>query len=64
MYKTHIFLTPFNYCEWKDEMVIHLMSKCMYRITMGTDVEPNSAVEKSEYFDRFDEAVGKIFLNV
>ena len=45
-------------------MVIHMRSKFIYRIAMGTDVEPNSTVEKSEYFDRFDEGVGKFFLNI
>ena len=44
MKKNHILLTPFNYLKWKDEMVIQLMSKVLYKVTIGIEVEPNSAV--------------------
>ena len=37
-------------------MVIHLIAKGLYKVTMGTEVEPNSAVEKAKYFNRLDEA--------
>ena len=46
MEKTHVLLTPFNYFEWKAYIVIQLRSKGLYKFTMGTQVEPNSAVEK------------------
>ena len=36
----------------------------MYRVTMGTEVEPNSAVEKAKYFNRIDEAFGKLCLSI
>ena len=39
-------------------MVIQLRSKGLYRVTMGTEVEPNSVVEKAKYFNRLDEAYG------
>ena len=64
MDKTHLFLTPFNYFEWKAEMVIQLMSKGLYRVTMGTEVQPNSVVEKDEYFNQLDEDFGNLFLIV
>ena len=32
--------------------------KGLYRVTMGTEVEPNSAMEKYNYFNRLDEAFG------
>ena len=57
-------MTPLNYFEWKDEMVIQLSSKGLFRVTMGTKVEPNSAVEKSKYFNRLDEAFGMLCLNI
>ena len=45
-------------------MVIQLRSKGLYRVTMGTEVEPNSAVEKAKYFNRLDEAYGLLFLSI
>ena len=53
-------MNPLNYFEWKDEMVIQLRSKGLYRVTLGTEVDPNYAVEKSKYFNRLDEAFGMI----
>jgi hypothetical protein len=46
-----IILTPFNYYEWKTKVVILLWSKGLYRITMGTETEPNSIVEKEKWFN-------------
>ena len=45
-------------------MVIHLIAKGLYKVTMGTEVEPNSAVEKAKYFIRLDEAFGLSCLGV
>ena len=56
MESTNIFLTPLNLFDWKEDMVIQLRSKGLYRVTMGTEVEPNSVVEKAKYFNRLDEA--------
>ena len=63
MVHTHVFLTPFNYFEWKAEMVIQLRLKGLDRVTMGTETEPNSVVEKAKYFNRLDEAFGMLCLN-
>ena len=57
-------LTPFNLFDWKEEMVIQLRAKWIYRVTMGTQVEPNSIVEKSKYFNRLDEAYGLLCLSI
>ena len=51
-------VTPFNFFDWKEEMVIQLRAKGLYRVTMGTEVEPKSVVEKVKYFNRLDD-VGK-----
>ena len=48
MVATHIMLTPFKLFDWKAEMVIQLRAKGLYRVTMGTEVEPNSAFEKAK----------------
>ena len=45
-------------------MVIQVRSKGLYRVTMGTEVEPNSVVEKLKYFIRLDEAFGMICLSI
>ena len=44
-------------------MVIYLRSKGLYRVTMGTETKPNSAMEKAKYFNRIDEALNMIYLS-
>ena len=61
---THIMLTPLNFFESKEEMVIQLRAKGIYRVTMGTEVETNSVVEKVKYLNRLDEAFGLFFLSI
>ena len=61
---THIMLTPFNFFEWKAKMVIQLRSKGLFRVTMGTEVEPNSIVQKAKYFNKLDEAYGFLCLRI
>ena len=60
----HIMLTPFNFFEWKAEMVIQLRAKGLFRVTMGTKVEPNSIVEKAKFFNKLDEAYGLMCLSI
>ena len=64
MEQTHVLLTPFNYFELKAKMVIQLRLKGLYIVTMGTENEPNSVVEKSKYFNRLDEAFRMLFLSI
>ena len=64
MEQTHVLLDPFNYFEWKDDMVIHLRSEFLFRVTMGTNVEPNFDVEKSKFFNRLNESFRIICLNI
>ena len=64
MDSTHIILTPFDFFDWKGEMVIQLRAKGLFRVTMGTEVEPNSAVEKAKYFNKLDEAYGLLCLSI
>ena len=45
-------------------MVIQLRSKVLYRVTMGTEVEPNFVVEKSKFFNRIDEAFGILCIGI
>ena len=62
MEETHIMLTPFNLFDWKVEMVLQLRAKRLYRVTMGTEVEPNSVVKKAKYFNWLYEAFGLLCL--
>ena len=57
-------ITPFNFFEWKAEMAIQLRAKGLFRVTMGTEVELNSAVEKAKYFNKLDEAYGLMCLSI
>ena len=57
-------LTPFNFFEWKAEMEILLRAKCLYRVTMETEAEPNAAAEKIKWHNRRDEAYGLLCLSI
>ena len=59
-----IIFTPFNYYEWKQQVVILLRCKGLYKITLGIQVEKNSIVEKQLWFNRMDEAFGMICLSI
>ena len=61
---THIMQNPFNLFNWKVEMVIQLRAKGIYRVTMGTEVEPNFVVEKAQYFNKLDEVFGLLCLSI
>ena len=45
-------------------MVIQLRSKDLYSVTMGNEVEPNSAMQKSKFFNRLDEVFGILCLSI
>ena len=45
-------------------MVIQVRARGIFRVTMGTEVEPNSTVEKAKYFNKLDEAYGLMCLSI
>ena len=57
-------LTPFNLFEWKPEMEILLRVKCLYRVTMATEADPNAATENIKWHNRRDEAYGLLCLSI
>jgi hypothetical protein len=59
---TKLILNPFNYFEWKIEISLLLRSKKIYRVTMGMEKESTAAMEKINYFNKLDEAIGLICL--
>ena len=61
---TKVILTPFNYFEWKTDITLILRSRGLYRVTMGTELELTSVVEKIKYFNKLDEAIGLICLSI
>jgi hypothetical protein len=53
-------LTPYNFFAWKEKMIMHIRSRGLYKLTMNTEAEPTSAIVKSRYLNRMDEAFGTI----
>src|SRR5713101_4863847 len=45
-------------------MEILLREKCLYRVTMATEAEPNAAAEKIKWHNRRDEAYGLLCLSI
>lgn len=60
----HTILTPFNYFEWKDKVVVIHRYKGLYRITIGLEIEPNSITKKSRWFYQMDESFDLLFLSI
>ena len=57
-------LTPYNFHTWKSKMELQLYSKGLFRITMETEVEPRSTIEKSRFLNKKDEAFGFLCLSI
>ena len=51
-------LTPFNYHQWKDDMIVLLRTKHLFRLIEETEEEPESNKDKAKYMNRLDEAIG------
>jgi hypothetical protein len=56
-FQKEFILTPYNYFEWKEKIAIHIQSRGLYRLTMNTDTEPTTSIEKSKYLNHMDEAL-------
>jgi hypothetical protein len=59
-FQKEFILTPYNYFAWKEKISIHIRSRGLYRLTMNTNKEPTSSIEKSKYLNHMDEALGTI----
>jgi hypothetical protein len=53
-----VILTPYNYFDWNPKDEFQLRRKGLYNLTMGTEIEPTSAIEKTRWANRKDEAIG------
>ena len=47
-------LTPFNYHQWKVDMVVMLRTKGLFRLIEEAKEEPDSYKDKAKYMDRLD----------
>ena len=57
-------LTPFNYHQWKAEMVVMLRTKGLFRLIEEAEEEPDSDKDKAKYMNRLDEAHGHLLFSV
>ena len=57
-------LTPFNYHRWKEDIEIQLCPRGLYKVTMGTEVEPNALIDREKYWNKLDEAYGFLCLSI
>ena len=56
--------TPFKYVYWREYMQIVLHNKVLYRVTIGTEVEPQQYLEKSKYLNKGDEYFGFVCIHI
>jgi hypothetical protein len=59
-FQKEFILTPYNYFAWKEKISIHLQTRGLYRLTLNTDTESTSTIEKSKYLNLMDETLGTI----
>ena len=57
-------LTPFNFHSLKGDMEIQLHSIGIYRVTMDTEEELGSTIDKSRFLNKKDEAFGFLCLSI
>ena len=57
-------LTPFNYHQWKEDMVVMLRTKKLFRLIEEIEAEPDSDKDKAKYMNKLDEAHGHLLSSV
>ena len=57
-------LTPFNYHQWKADMVVMLRTKGLFRLIEEAEEEPDLDKDKAKYMNRLDEAHGHLLSSV
>jgi hypothetical protein len=50
-----VILTPYNYFDWNPNETFQLKRKGLYNLTMATETEPPSAIEKMKWANHKDE---------
>jgi hypothetical protein len=59
-YFPEILLMPHNYLEWKPNILLLLISRGLYQITMAMEVDLDFVNEKNDFLNRQDIAIGSI----
>jgi hypothetical protein len=59
-YSPKILLTPHNYLEWKPKILLILICRGLYQITMAMEIDHDSIDEKNDFLNRQDMAIGCI----
>ena len=57
-------LTLFNFHSWKGDMEISLRSRGLYRVTMYTEDELGTTIDKSRFLNKKNEAFGFLCLSI
>ena len=57
-------LTPFNYHQWKEDMVVMLHTKQLFRLIEETEAKPASDKYKAKYMNRLDESHGHLLSSI
>ena len=57
-------LTPFNYHQWKEYMVVMLCTKQLFRLIEEIEAVPALENDKEKYLNRLDEAHGHLLSSV
>ena len=57
-------LSPFNYHQWKEDMVVILCTNQLSRLIEEIEEEPDSNKDKAKYMNRIDEARGHLLSSV
>ena len=57
-------LTPFNYHQWKEDMVVMLRTKHLFRLIEETEAVPSLDNDKEKYLNKLDESHGHLLSSV
>ena len=57
-------LPPFNYHQWKADMVVMLRTKGLFRLIEEAEEEPDSDKDKAKYMNGLDEAHEHLLFSV
>jgi hypothetical protein len=63
-YSPEILLTPHNYLECKPNILLILICRGLYQITMEMEVEPDSIDDKNDFLNRQDMTIESIGMSV
>ena len=57
-------LTPFNYHQWKEDMVVMLRTKQLFRLIEEKEAVPSLDNDKEKYLNRLDESHGHLLSSI